>query len=199
MSKRTGSWSVPLTSFVLAVALGILAGPVSTVLGRQAGAVTCDCIAKLESVHDSLIWGGGGAGNQTVTQFSITLEPVTHLAMASKQLAGALKVTLTATAQGVSTALDTLTFTITQASGIAGNNYVGAQSLGDVWLLTIDDTNQQFSAIDQTTGNSYAGNANPLPNGFLQTSIFASTDPKLPLIIGFDDLFCTERARDLAP
>jgi|SRR5208337_2050987 len=90
-------------------------------------------------------------------------------------------VTLTATAQADSTATDSLTFTITASSGIVGNNYVGAQSPGDVWLLTLDDVDLQFSAIDQTTGNSYAGNITRLPNGFLQTSIFASTDPNLPL------------------
>ena len=82
----------------MATTLGLLAGPASTVLGhRAAQAVTCNCICKVQSVHDSLIWGGNPA-DSTVTQFSITLEPVTQLATASNLLSGSLSVKLSATA-----------------------------------------------------------------------------------------------------
>ncbi len=89
-------------------------------------------------------------------------------------------VILTATSQNGSGAKDSVAFTITAASGIRGNNYMGAQSPGDVWLFTLDDTGNQFSATNQTTGLNYTGTTLPLANGFLKTSITSSNDPNLP-------------------
>jgi hypothetical protein len=52
---------------------------------------------------------------------------------------------------------------------MAGNNYVGAQSPGDVWLFTLDNTGNTFSAQNQTASLNYAGTTTALPNGFLRT------------------------------
>jgi hypothetical protein len=64
---------------------------------------------------------------------------------------------------------------------MAGNNYVGAQSPGDVWLFTLDDAGNTFIAQNQTANLNYAGTTSALPNGFLQTSITSSKDPNLPV------------------
>jgi len=87
-------------------------------------------------------------------------------------------VTITATSQVSSGSTDSSTFTI---NPMAGNNYVGAQSPGDVWLFTLDDTGNTFIAQNQTAGLSYAGTTTALPNGFLRTSITTSNDPNLPV------------------
>src|SRR5215469_5152472 len=90
-------------------------------------------------------------------------------------------VTITATAQVDSSATDSVTFSVTSSGCISGNNYVGAQSPGDVWLFTLDDTNDLFSATNQTTNLTYSGTTRLLLNGFLKTTIVNSNDPNLPV------------------
>lgn len=119
-------------------------------------------------------WALSGAGKLT----SVTPLQVTYIAPAG--VPPNASVTLTAAAQADSTAKDSDTFTITTGSGISGNNYIGAQSPGDVWLFTLNDVNNQFSADNQTTGLNYAGTTVALPNGLLKTSITTSNDPALP-------------------
>lgn len=117
-------------------------------------------------------WTLNGAGTLSNQQpFSVVYTaPLTVPANAS--------VTITATSQVSSGSSDSSTFNI---SPLAGNNYVGAQSPGDVWLFTLDDTGNTFIAQNQTAGLSYAGTTTALPNGFLQTLITTSNDPNLPV------------------
>jgi hypothetical protein len=117
-------------------------------------------------------WTLNGAGALSNQQpFSVT-----YTAPAS--VPASPSVTIVATSQETSSSTDSATFTL---NAIAGNNYIGAQSPGDVWLFTLDDTNNAFSAQNQTAGLSYTGTTTALPNGFLRTLITSSNDPNLPV------------------
>jgi hypothetical protein len=53
--------------------------------------------------------------------------------------------------------------------------YLGTQSPGDVWRWTLRASS--FDAVNLTTGHAYSGTQSPLPSGFLELTITASTDP----------------------
>jgi hypothetical protein len=76
------------------------------------------------------------------------------------------------------TGIAPLSITIT-ATGTA-NVYFGTQSPGDVWLFVTIPSAGEFSATDQTSGFTYTGTVQVLPNGFEQTVISASNDPNFP-------------------
>jgi hypothetical protein len=67
--------------------------------------------------------------------------------------------------------------TVTAAST---NAYVGTQSPGDLWSLSIDDTAKTFSATNQSASLTYSGTLTALPNGFYKTNITTTSDATLP-------------------
>jgi trimeric autotransporter adhesin len=82
--------------------------------------------------------------------------------------------TITATASGISGSTG---MTVTAASS---NTYIGTQSPGDLWTLTVDDAGDSFTAMNLSTTLSYQGTFATLPNGFYSTTITSSSDPNLP-------------------
>jgi hypothetical protein len=61
-------------------------------------------------------------------------------------------------------------------------SYFGTQSPGDVWSWTISrgpTGSGTFSAVNNTSGNTYSGTVATLPNNFLQLTITATTDGSL--------------------
>ena len=86
---------------------------------------------------------------------------------------------ITASSEGVS-GNTTLTVTAAGQSQTA-NSYVGTQSPGDLWLLTVDDAAKTFTAANQSASLSYAGTFSALPNGFYKTTLTSSTDSALPV------------------
>ncbi len=84
---------------------------------------------------------------------------------------------VTASSAGVS---GNTTLSVT-AAGQTTNSYVGTQSPGELWLLSVNDTAKTFSATNQSASLSYAGTFSALPNGFYKTTLTSSTDAALPV------------------
>ncbi|MGZ4816244.1 MAG: Ig-like domain-containing protein [Terriglobales bacterium] len=61
------------------------------------------------------------------------------------------------------------------------HTYLGTQSPGDLWTVSIDDVALTFSAANTSASLNYAGTLTALPNGFYKTTLTASTDPGLPI------------------
>jgi hypothetical protein len=59
-------------------------------------------------------------------------------------------------------------------SGTSAISYLGTQSPGDYWDWTLGSGT--FSAIDNTTGNTYSGTSTLVPSGFYKLSVTTSTD-----------------------
>jgi len=173
--------------FVMIAALTLLAG--CNIAGQNQTIVTISpkpatvdagasvtFTASLQHNHHSGLgvnWALSGQGSLSNQQpFAVTY-------MAPSTVPSNPSVSITATSQETSSASDSATFAIT-APVITGNNYVGAQSPGEVWLFTLDDVGNQFSAQNETSGLTYSGTTSPLPNGFLATTITNSNDPNLP-------------------
>lgn len=93
---------------------------------------------------------------------------------------------VTAVAAGsttISAALNGVTgttgLTVTSSSG-STSSYVGTQSPGDLWSLSVNDSASNFTATNQSASLTYSGSFSVLPNGFYKTTITSSTDPQLP-------------------
>jgi uncharacterized protein YjdB len=117
------------------------------------------------------------SSQQTLTSAAWTSSNSNVASINSSGLASASSVgsaTITASASGIngSTAM-----TVTAASA---NSYVGTQSPGDLWLLSLDDSAKTFSATNQSASLTYSGTFTVLPSGFYKTSITTSNDSNLP-------------------
>lgn len=82
--------------------------------------------------------------------------------------------TISATANGVS---GSTTMTVTAAGT---NSYVGTQSPGDLWTLSVNDAARTFTATNVSASLNYSGTFTALPNGFYSTTITSSGDTSLP-------------------
>lgn len=114
---------------------------------------------------------------QTLTSATWTSSNTSVASINSSGLASASSVgstTITASVSGINGSTG---MTVTAAST---NSYVGTQSPGDLWLLSIDDSAKTFSATNQSASLTYSGTFTALPNGFYKTSITTSNDPNLP-------------------
>jgi hypothetical protein len=63
--------------------------------------------------------------------------------------------------------------------GSSTHTYLGTQSPGDVWNITI--SGGSFEATNVTTTYTYSGTKTTLANGFLKLVVTASTEPGVPL------------------
>lgn len=77
----------------------------------------------------------------------------------------------------------TANLTIQVSGAGTANLYAGVSSPGDIWQFESNTALDEFTAINQTTGNEYTGTTSSqlLPNGWTQTTLTSSTDPNLPV------------------
>jgi uncharacterized protein YjdB len=83
--------------------------------------------------------------------------------------------TISATTNGIS---GSTSMTVTAAGT---NSYVGTQSPGDLWTLSVNDAAKTFTATNVSAGLNYSGTFAALPNGFYSTTITSSGDTSLPM------------------
>lgn len=120
-------------------------------------------------------WSDGSQSALTSATWSSTTPSVATVD--GNGLATAVSVgqtSISAEADGVT---GSTTMTVSAASS---NSYVGTQSPGDLWQLTINDAAKTFTATNQSAYLSYSGTITALPSGFYSTTITSSTDPGLP-------------------